>query len=223
MATPHIRAASSQSGPRTQITWCCRCVGVSGYLSGGQLCSPAGEREGPGRPAAHLQVDGRSLQVNGRRLQRLRGGRLLPVDVWHHHGNGSFGRHHRDGDALSRRPDEGQRLRPHGTTPHRQLLRGDTEDTSQMATPTRQQGRRLCEITVTHLCRDLRESLRFQPPTHNVFTTLIVSGDQCTTIEHRLEPKPLPLSKRSLVKGRIVEQPQHHHQEGQTEDSAPRR
>lgn len=176
----HVRAATSQSEPRTQITWCCRCVDVSSYLSGGQLCSPAGEWEGPGRPAARLQVDGRSLQVNRRHLQWLRGGRLLPVDVWRHHGNRSFGRHHRDGDALSRRPDEGQRLRPHGTTSDCQLLWGDTEDTSQRATPTRQQGRRLREIanTVTRLCRDLRESPRLRPPTANVFTTLIVSGDQ---------------------------------------------
>lgn len=59
------------------------------------------------------------LQVDGGRLQRVRVRRLLSVNVCGHHGNRCLGWHHRDGDALAGRLDEGERRlgrRPHRTT-----------------------------------------------------------------------------------------------------------
>lgn len=64
------------------------------------------------------------LEVDGGRLQRFRARRLLSVNVCGHHGNGSLGRHHRDGYALAGRLDEGEGLGwcPHRTTSYCQLL-----------------------------------------------------------------------------------------------------
>lgn len=64
------------------------------------------------------------MQVDGGRLERLRTQHLLSVNVCRHHGNGSLGRHHRDGDALTGRLDEGEGFggRPHRTTSDGELL-----------------------------------------------------------------------------------------------------
>lgn len=100
------------------------------YLGGGQLSgSPAAaaaervDSSGHG-PAARLKVD-------GGRLQWLRARhRLLSVNVCGYHGNGSLGRHHGDGDALTGRLDERQRLsRPNRTASDRQLLQRDRRET----------------------------------------------------------------------------------------------
>lgn len=99
------------------------------YLGGGQLSgSPAAAAErvdssGHG-PAARLKVDGGRLQW----LQARH--RLLSVNVCGYHGNGSLGRHHGDGDALTGRLDERQRLsRPNRTASDRQLLQRDRRET----------------------------------------------------------------------------------------------
>lgn len=90
-----------------------------GYLGGGKQLSGSSVGDDPG--AGRLEVDGGRLE--GLRPRRRR---LLAVDVCGHHGNGSLGRHHGDGDALAGGLDERQRLGgPHGAAPDSQLLQGD--------------------------------------------------------------------------------------------------
>ncbi len=82
-------------------------------------------------------LSGGCLEVDGGRLEHLRTQRLLSVNVCRHHGNGSLCWHHRDGDALAGRLDEGEGFGgcPHRTTSDGELLSHKTHKQQQVINP----------------------------------------------------------------------------------------